>query len=190
MRASESDVVGMPRYFARRSPGASGLRSAMPTTSTSGLRVKSSRSAVPPLPAPRMITRMVERASSTPIRLVVVLQFQPARYRAGDALQQLVFVCRLDQIIIDAAAQQLSRHLLVRVSCQDNDRHRRVLLLEKSDRLHSVDFGHAEVADDDIKHHRDVIPADHLHAVSPRSRIDYFMPSRRYRTAQGLPRAS
>src|SRR5438445_9633066 len=187
MRASESDVVGMPRYFARRSPGASGLRSAMPTTSTSGLRVKSSRSAVPPLPAPRMITRMVERASSTPIRSVVVLQFQPARYRAGDALQHLVFVCRLYQIIIDAAAQQLSRHLLVWVPCQDNDRHRRVLLLEKSDRLHSVDFGHADVADDDINHQCVVVRADHLDALAPVVGLHNFIPGLGKRQAQDLP---
>src|SRR5207245_1544639 len=187
MMASASLDVGMPRYFARRSPGASGLRSAMPTISRSGLRVKSSSSAVPPLPAPTMITRMVERARSTCTRSVVVLQRQPARDCAGDALQQLVFVCRLDQVIIDPAVQQFSRHLLVRVPCQDNDRHRRVLLLEKSDRLHSVDFGHADVADDDINHQCVVVRADHLDALAPVVGLHNFIPGLGKRQAQDLP---
>src|SRR5438093_8004835 len=187
MSASASVDVGMPRYLARRSPGASGLRSAMPTTSRSGLRVNSSRSAVPPLPAPRMITRMLGEDRLTRPRSVVVTQCQSARHRACDTLQQLVFVRGLDLVIIDATAQQLSRHLLVGVSCQDDDRHRRVLLLEERDRLYPVDLGHADVADDDINHKRVVVRADHLDALAPVVGFHNVIPSLGERQAQDLP---
>src|SRR5438552_1837961 len=187
MRASASVVVGMPRFFARRSPGASGLRSAMPTTSTSGLRVKSSSSAVPPLPAPRMITRMVERARSTRTRSVVVLQRQPVRHRFGDALQQLVLVHRLDQVIIYAPVQELGGHLLVRVSGQDDDRNRWVLPLEKGDGLHPVDLGHADVANDDINHERVVVRADRLDALAPVVGLHDVIPGLGERQAQNFP---
>src|SRR5712692_1039391 len=164
MRASTSVVVWIPRFRARRRPGASGLISAMPTISTSGLRVNSSSSAVPPLPAPTMMTRMVEGETSMGAALVVVLQRQPFFHRRRNGLQQLVFVHRLHQIIKHAAVEQVGRHFLVRIARRDDDRHRRVLLLEEGDGFQAVDLGHPDVADDDIQHEHVVIGADRLDA--------------------------